>query len=62
MPLPIETLARRKVSPVPAQTTLGSDGAIASEPIEDTGWSSKTGCQETPPSTVLKMPPDAAPT
>jgi hypothetical protein len=50
-----------KVSPVPAQTTLGSDGATAREPIEDAGVSSKIGSQVAPPSALLKMPPEAAP-
>ena len=36
MPLPIEMLLRMNASPVPAQTTFGSDGATASEPIDET--------------------------
>jgi hypothetical protein len=52
---------RMKVSPVPAHTTLGLLGAIASEPTEETGWLSKMGSQCRPPSLLLKMPPDAAP-
>ena len=49
-------------SPVPAQTTFGSDCATASAPIDCTGCASKTGVQLTPPSVVFQMPPDAAPT
>ena len=45
------------VSPVPAQTTFGSEGAIASDPTEATSTSSKTGCQRRPPSVVFQMPP-----
>ena len=52
---------RMNASPVPAQTTLGSEGAIASDPIDDTGWSSKIGSQWMPPSVVFQMPPEAAP-
>ncbi len=62
MPLPWEMLLRMKVSPVPAQTTFGSEGAMAKEPTEETSWPSKMGCQVTPPSVVLKIPPEAAPT
>ncbi len=61
MPFPWEMLLRMKVSPVPAQTTFESDGAIASEPTEETGWLSKIGAQEVPPSVDLKIPPEAAP-
>ena len=61
MPLPIEMLLRIDPSPVPAQTRLGSDGATASDPIDDTSWLSNIGVQCAPSSVVLKMPPDAAP-
>ena len=60
-PLPMETLERMKDSPVPAHTTLASEGAIASAPIDWAGWSSKMGRQVCPPSSLLKTPPDAAP-
>jgi len=50
-----------KVSPVPAQTTFGSDEETANEPTLDAGVSSKIGFQFAPPSVVLKMPPEAAP-
>ena len=45
MPLPSETLLRMKLSPVPTQTTFGSEGAIAMAPIDWAGWSSKIGFQ-----------------
>lgn len=61
MPSPTEMWLRMNVSPVPAQTTLGSVGAIASDPTEETGWASKIGSQWMPPSMLLKMPPEAAP-
>src|SRR5688500_12636254 len=49
MPLPSPTLPRMLASPDPTQTTLGSEGATATEPIEETGWSSKIGDHERPP-------------
>ena len=49
-------------SPVPAHTMLGSLAATASEPMDATGSESKMGFQWIPPSVLLKMPPDAAPT
>jgi len=49
-------------SPVPAQTTFASLPATAKDPIDDTGCASKIGSQWMPPSVVLKIPPDAAPT
>jgi len=61
MPLPIEIMLRILVSPVPAQTTFGSEIDTASAPIEATSVSSNTGSQFNPPSTVFQMPPDAAP-
>ena len=61
-PWPTEMCERIFPSPVPAQTTLGSDFATASEPIDWTGWPSKSDVQFVPPSTVFQMPPDAAPT
>ena len=53
---------RALASPVPTQTTSGSDGATATSPTEATGWSSKTGAQESPSLTVFQTPPDAAAT
>ena len=61
MPLPSETLLRMKVSPVPTQITFGSDGAIAIEPIDWAGCSSKTGRQWTPASVDFQTPPEAPP-
>src|SRR5213078_414139 len=51
----------KKVSPVPAQSTLCAEGAIASAPIACAGSLSNTGRQCTPPSSVFQTPPDAAP-
>src|SRR5882757_844711 len=53
---------RMKDSPVPAQTMFGSLAATASEPMDATSSESKMGFQWMPPSVLLKMPPDAAPT
>lgn len=61
MPHPMEMWLRMNVSPVPAQTMLGSEGASAKAPIEATGCSSKIGFQWTPPSVVFQIPPEAAP-
>src|SRR3954463_13132209 len=61
MPSPMEMWLRIQASPVPAQTTLGSDGATASDPTDETGCWSKIGSQLMPPSRVLKMPPEALP-
>jgi hypothetical protein len=52
---------RMNGSPVPAQTTFGSDGATIKAPIDATGCPSKIGVQWMPPSVLLKIPPDAAP-
>ena len=62
MPSPMTSLSRiAHASPVPAQTTFGSDGATASAPIAATGMLSDTGTQRPPPSVVFHTPPDAAP-
>ena len=50
-----------KVSPVPTQTTFGSDAAIAIDPIDCAGWSSKSGFQWNPASVDFQTPPEAAP-
>ena len=34
---------------------------MASAPMEETGWSSKIGVQCVPASSLLKIPPEAAP-
>lgn len=44
-PAPMEIWLRMKVSPVPAQTMLLSDGAMASAPIDATFCASKIGVQ-----------------
>ena len=50
-----------KLSPVPTQTTFGSEGATAIEPIDAASWRSKIGSQPTPPSLLRQSPPEAAP-
>ncbi len=59
MPLPSATLPRMLASPEPTQTTLGSDGATAIEPMDETGWSSKIDFHLPPPLTDFHTPPDA---
>ncbi len=62
MPSPITSLSRTAhASPVPAQTTFGSEGATARAPIAATGMLSDTGCHRRPPSVVFHTPPEAAP-
>jgi hypothetical protein len=46
-------------SPEPTQTTFLSDGETATDPIEDTGSSSKIGFHSRPPSTDFQTPPAA---
>ncbi len=60
-PLPIETLLRIQLSPVPTHTMLWFDGATAIAPIDCTGCESKIGVQWNPPSVDFQTPPDAAP-
>ena len=60
-PFPRETLDRIDVSPVPTHTMAGSDDETARAPIACTGWSSKTGFQWMPASSVFQTPPVAAP-
>src|SRR6202047_4992005 len=62
MPCPTEMWLRRNDSPVPAHTMFGSLAATASEPMAAPGSESKIGSQWIPPSVLLKMPPEAAPT
>src|SRR5579859_6369934 len=62
MPCPTEMWLRMKDSPVPVHTIFGSLGATASEPMDATGSESKIGSQWIPPSVLLKIPPEAAPT
>ena len=61
-PRPTLTELRGAASPVPTQTTFGFFGDTAMAPIEETGWSSKTGVQVSPPSTDFQTPPAAPPT
>src|SRR5262245_18280471 len=61
-PLPSVVSERmKKVSPVPAHSTLCAEGASASAPIDCAGWLSNTARQCTPSSSVFQTPPDAAP-
>src|ERR1043166_2346642 len=62
IPLPGESELRELGSPVPAQTWLVSDGAIASIPIETTPsvpFPPKTRRKVVPALTVFQMPPAA---
>ena len=49
------------VSPVPTQTTLGSDGARARAPMDAAGCSSNSDVHACPPSVDFQTPPEAAP-
>src|ERR1022692_4374525 len=62
MPSPIETLFRTQLSPVLAQTTLGSFGSMATAPIDCAPALSNTGLNVVPPFTDFHTPPlaDAA--
>ena len=59
---PSPELLRSLASPVPTQTTLGSEGATATAPMEATGCLSKTGAKVAPAFTVFQTPPVARPT
>src|ERR1700739_3685029 len=48
MPLPIDAELRVQLSPVPTQTTFGSDGSSAMAPIDCTPCLSKTGLNVVP--------------
>src|SRR6266481_7559818 len=61
-PSPQEELCRLFGSPVPTQTTDGSDGAIAMSPIVDTLSLSNTGVHVVPLLVVFQTPPAATPT
>src|SRR5271167_2976424 len=61
-PSPQEELCRLFGSPVPTQTTAGSDGAIAMSPIVETPSLSNTGSHVVPLFVVFQTPPDATPT
>ena len=62
MPSPYETLRWLLYSPVPTQTTEGSFGSSARQPIEYEPSPSKIGVQLTPEFTVFQTPPEAAAT
>ena len=52
----------KNVSPVPAQICACFDGAIANAPMLELSILSNTGLHVIPASSVLKIPPEAAPT
>src|SRR5438552_8815147 len=60
-PRPSTTSLRGLPSPVPTHTRFGFEGASATAPIDDVGWSLKTASHESPPSIVFHTPPAAAP-
>src|SRR5438552_15625299 len=62
MPLPIETLLRVQLSPVPTQTFFEFFGSSATAPIDCTGCSSNIGRNRVPLSSDFQTPPLAAPT
>src|SRR6266566_2525229 len=59
MPQPGEIVLRESSSPVPAQTCVVSDGAIATSPIDTHFSLSKTGRKVVPALVVFQMPPAA---
>src|ERR1700740_864418 len=61
-PSPQDELCRLFGSPLPTQTTDGSDGAIAISPIVETPSLSKTGSHVLPLFVVFQTPPEATPT
>src|SRR6266850_6665820 len=62
MPQPGEIVLRESSSPVPAQTCIVSDGAIATSPIDTHFSLSKTGRNVVPALVVFQIPPAAAAT
>src|ERR1041385_7348663 len=62
MPQPGSMVLREFCSPVPAQTCIVSDGAIASDPIATQRSRSNTGRNVVPLFVVFQMPPPAAAT
>src|SRR6058998_2644513 len=62
IPQPGEIVLRESSSPVPAQTCIVSEGAIASSPIDTHFSFSKTGRNVVPALVVFQMPPAAAAT
>ena len=61
IPQPSEMWLRMNDSPVPIQTTFGSDGETATAPMLETGRLSVIGRQCVPASSVFQRPPLAAP-
>src|SRR5260370_2676454 len=61
-PSPQEELCRLFGSPVPTQTTEGSEGAMAMSPMVETLSLSNIGSQVVPLFVVFHTPPEAAPT
>src|SRR6188472_2805977 len=59
MPLPLAALPRMLASPPPTQTTLGSEGATATDPVDAIGCLSETGSQSRPPLIERQTPPAA---
>ncbi len=59
MPLPHEVLCRFCCSPVPAHTTSGFEGAMATSPKVLTGCSSKRGVHVVPLFVDFHSPPEA---
>ena len=62
IPSPTDTELRVQLSPVPTQTTFGSEGSSAIAPMDWTGCLSKTGLNVVPPSSDFHTPPEAEPT
>src|SRR5258707_9351349 len=60
MPQPGEIVLRESSSPVPAQTCIVSDGAIATSPIDTHFSLSKTGRNVVPALVVFQIPPAGA--
>ena len=60
-PSPCDTLPRTVISPPPTYTTLGSDGATATAPIEPPKVPSLMFFQLSPPSVVFHTPPPVEP-
>src|SRR6266853_966804 len=61
MPLPMETLFRVQLSPVPTQIILWLEGAIVTAPIDCTGSRSNTGLKVVAPLIDFHTPPLADP-
>src|ERR1041384_8091280 len=62
MPQPGEIVLRESSSPVPAQTCIVSEGAIANSPIDTHCSLSNTGRNVVPAFVVFQIPPAAAAT